>query len=117
MTVEADIYARLGPLVAGRAYPNTFPQSCTWPAIRYTLTTRHEPTVCGDAGDDDAEHRVQVDLVAAGYDAVRALRLSARAAMDAGPWPVTLDLDESMYDEDAKVHRVVLVYVLHPSTA
>lgn len=117
MSVTSDLAAALGPLVANRAYPNTLPQDVAWPCIRFQ-TTSSVPgvSICGDSGDDSAEVRVQLDLIARTYAETQTLRTSTLAAMAALSTPAVLELQFEEYDSEAKGHRIVLQYSLHPSS-
>lgn len=120
-TLHDTIRTAIGSLVAGRYYPNRFPQEAgapTWPAIRGTITSRDNvPSICGpgDLGTDSA--RVQFDICATTYDAADALFTSVCAAMDAltPPWtrqPGAFDT----WDADARVHRFSVDFIYHPSS-
>ena len=73
MTIEADIFTALGPLVSNRVYPVSFPLTGSlpvWPAIRYTfISITPTVTICGDGGDETADTRVQIDAVATTFSA------------------------------------------------
>lgn len=117
MSLETDLFDALGPLVSQRAYPATFPQGCDWPAIRYTIFTTPDVTVCGSSDDTGSQHRVQVDVVADTFDAMRTLRLAVLAELEAFTLPSVCEFDEHTYDDDAKVHRAILTFLIQPSTA
>jgi len=119
MTLEADLHTALRGLVGNRMTPNTFPQSqaLTWPAIRYQIINS-TPVVdlCGDGDDDTAETRVQLDVVAKTFDAVRALRLLVMAEMATFAPPAILELTVSEFDPDTETHREILQYAFHGSS-
>ena len=116
MTVEADLFAALGPLVDGRARPNTFKQDEQWPALRYSISTTPDVDICGDGGDATAAIRVFIEGVDRQYAPMRALRVSVMAAMKSFPIPAVLEGDDDDYDSQAKAHRCTLNYLLHPSS-
>lgn len=119
MSVEADLFSTLGPLVANRCYPLAFPltpPNPQWPAIRYTLvSTVPMIALCGDSGDEAPDTRVQLDLVAATYTAVRVLRQSAMAAMVGFSPPAILENSVDEWDAETKTFRVTLEYVIYAS--
>ena len=116
------IHAALGPLVAGRCYPNAFPQPAaggppTWPAIRFQLiSAAPAPDLCGDDGIDTAAMRFQIDVVDQGYDASVALAQQVIEAMAGLATPAVLDSYEELPDAETATHRVRLDYLLHPSS-
>lgn len=119
MTVEADLYAELAPLVANRVYPNTFPLSPpnpAWPSIRYSFASEVPAiALCGNSDDASADTRVQLDLVAATYSAARGLRQSVMAAMETFDPPAVLQSSFGQYDAETKTHREILDYLIHAS--
>jgi hypothetical protein len=121
VSVENDIFAAVSSLVGGRVYPLTFVQPSgalpTWPAIRYTVVSDSiEATVCGSGGTDQADTRVQLDVVAATYAAVRALRLQVITAMEALTTPTVWDGDGETFDEPTRTFRARLDFVIYPSS-
>jgi hypothetical protein len=121
--LETAIVEAIGPLVDGRAYPNTFPQDPAlpiWPAIRYTIVTA-EPVEDLSGGDGDgvvetANVRVQFDLVAEDYFSVRALRSGFKNAMANFDPPAVWASEFNTYDTETKSHRVVIDYAFYPSS-
>lgn len=121
MTVEADLFTVLGPLVSNRVYPLNFVQPANglplWPAIRYTfISTVPNITQCGDSGEDAADFLIQLDLVDAGYKTVRALRLNVMSTMKASMPLAVLQGSGEEYDDTTKTFRQRLDYTLYKST-
>jgi hypothetical protein len=121
MTLEQDLFATLRPLVSNRVYPVVFPQPVSglpvWPAIRYvTVSSVPIEDLCGDGDDQTAEVRVQLDVVATTYAAMRALRLQVMEKMRTFDTPARLALSSEDYDEETKTHRGILDYDLHGSS-
>lgn len=120
MSYESDLTTLLKPLVGNRVSPVVFPQAPavpTWPAIRYTfISTVPVTDQCGDGDDDTAEVRVQLDVVAATFYQVRALRLLVMAAMRTFTPPAILENTTSTYDAETKTHREIMEYTFHGST-
>lgn len=121
MTVEQELFADLRPLVNGRVYPSVFPQPVSglpvWPAIRYSfVSTVPIEDLCGDGDDSTADVRVQIDVVALTYSAMRALRLQVMEKMRYFFLPARLSLSMEDYDDATKTHRAILDYSLHGSS-
>jgi len=119
MTLEADLYTALKGLVGNRVAPNNFPQNraLTWPAIRFTIVNAAPiADVCGDGDDDTAEVSVQLDVVAATFDAARALRLSVMAEMRSFAPPAILQSSFSEFDPETSTQREILTYTFHGSS-
>jgi hypothetical protein len=121
MSVENDVFDALKTLVGNRVYPLTFVQPGgqlpTWPAIRYTVVSDAiEPTVCGSGGPALADTRVQLDVVAIGYTAMRALREQVITAMEAMTTPTVWDGDGEAFDEPTRTCRARLDFVIYPSS-
>jgi hypothetical protein len=117
MSLKADLYALLAPLVSNRCYPLTFVQPNgslpVWPAIRYT-PAGGDPTqdICGSGDADGDTVRMQLDLVAATNADLSALLTSVRTALrDATVFDATLQgSPEETWDPDTKTHRAILFY-------
>jgi hypothetical protein len=120
MSVETSLFTALKNLVGNRVAPVIFPQPPnvpTWPAIRYTIIDSVPIVdICGDDDDQTAETRVQLDIVALTFAAVRDLRLQVMAAMKTFDPPATLQLSSSEYDFETKTFREMLDYLLNGST-
>jgi hypothetical protein len=120
MSVETSLFTALKNLVGNRVAPVIFPQPPnipTWPAIRYTIIDSVPIVdICGDDDDQTAETRVQLDIVALTFAAVRDLRLQVMAAMKTFDPPATLQLSSSEYDFETKTYREMLDYLLNGST-
>lgn len=129
MNFDRAIYETFGPIFDERIYPNTFVQTDgtypLWPAARYTIIDAVPPEdICGtgDGAQDDV--RVQIDICAEDYDAMLDLKqqvidraeLGLSVATTEMPCPVRRQSLFITYDDDAKVHRAVLDFVLSPSS-
>jgi tRNA threonylcarbamoyladenosine modification (KEOPS) complex Pcc1 subunit len=115
------LYATLGPLVAGRCYPLEFPQAANgpiWPAIRYSVVEETpEASVCGTNTGVDDQVRVQLDIVARDYSAMRTLKTAVLQALTSVSPPHTRDAGFEMFDAETKTHRAVLFVTFQPSSA
>jgi hypothetical protein len=121
MTLEAELFADLKPLVNNRVYPSVFPQPTSglpvWPAIRYAIVSSVPvEDLCGDGDDTTADVRVQLDVVASTYSAMRTLRLQVMAVMVNFYIPARLDLSMDDYDVETKTHRGTLDYMISGSS-
>lgn len=121
MTIEADLFTKLQGFVQGRCYPGTFPQPAInpqWPAIRYTrISATPNEDLCGDGGDESADVRIQIDLVAKSYGAMITLRAQVMAAMKTIVNPSAIwDAEFCDTDFETRTHRCVLDYLFYPSS-
>ena len=115
-----EIFTALGPLVANRVYPVTFPQAPAvpvWPAIRYTpIGGTMQSTSCGDANDPDIS--IQIDVVATTFSAVITLTESVKTAFNTFSVPAVLENFQIFdYDAETKTHRAILQYTIAGSSA
>lgn len=119
MSVHDDIRDIVGGLVGGRYYPTKFPQETgapTWPALRGTLISRDTAIdQCGAGTDADDDMLVQMDVCALTYDACDALREQVCTAMAAAGWIRQPGAGDG-WDEDARVHRMRVDFLLQLST-
>lgn len=121
--VLAGVMSKLRPLVGNRATTFMFPQRAgggNWPAIRVTpITITGEASIDGDAGDEGADIRLQIDVVTdytAGESAHGALRAKVMSAMkELGPTYIW-DGQQSMFDEPTRTFRTSLDYMVYLST-
>jgi hypothetical protein len=120
VTIEASLYTTLAPLVSNRVYPVTFPLTGAvpvWPAIRYSIiSVTPSVTICGDGGDETADTRIQLDIVAQTFSAVRALRLQVMTAMLTFAPPAVFENSFSSYDAETKTFREQVDYVTYASS-
>lgn len=107
----------LSSLVGSRVYPSVFPQSFTFPAIRYTFVDVVPIIdIIGDGDDETAVPRIQIDGVANTFKEARDLRLAIMAALKTFDPPAILDNSSMTYDAESKSHRAVLDYTFHGSS-
>jgi hypothetical protein len=120
MALEQDIFAALGPLVAGRVYPLVLPAgpaAPTVPAIRYQFVSDTPGAdICGDGGPGLSDTRTQVDVYHTTFDAARALRLQVVMAMQALTTPTLWEGGFDDFDSDLKLYRCVLDFITYPSS-
>lgn len=121
MTIEADLFTTLGPLVSNRVKPVTFLLADgtlpVWPAIRYEFIT-DVPAIstCGNS-ETAADIRVQIDPVHTTFVGMRALKLNVIAAMRTFSPPAVLqDGGGEDYEAATKTYRARLDYIIHQSS-
>jgi len=117
VSISSELNAALSGLVSGRVYPDIFKQDCPYPAMRYThVSAVPGATICGSGGEDAADYRIQLDIVAKTGVERDALRTAALAAIDAMATPAVIDSWDSSYDIEAKAYVTRIDILVHPST-
>lgn len=121
MNLEQELTTLLGPLVAGRAFRDLFPQPPllpVWPAIRFQLIDgRAEPTICGTDTEETDDSTYQVDIVAATGQQANQLARQVVEAMQNFPLPtVRTARRNDPYDAPTKTFRVSLDFLISPSS-
>jgi hypothetical protein len=119
--IEGQVFTALRSLVNDRCYPSIFPQPegvpPAWPAIRYSVISRVNPTdICGtdDVRTDDT--RVQIDIVALTHGAVLSLQDQVITAMMGLTPPAVREGGFVTFDEETKTHRASLDYLFCASS-
>jgi hypothetical protein len=113
MSIPSVIFSALGPLVNGRMFPGTFPETVpefsNWPAIRSTLVSSdNAATICGTDTVATDDTRIQLDIVDATYSGMLSLRNAViTTLMTLEPPCMRMGLQE-VYDADSKTHRAIL---------
>ena len=126
MTTQTDIAlsikSALNSLVSNRVYRLTFPQPPSvpvWPSIRYTfISADFEATWCGDAGEQGADHLIQIDVVdleSKGVSAFISLCNSVKSALKSATPQYHLTSQFEAFDEETKTLRMVLEYTVQNS--
>jgi len=130
--IEGLIYTALRSLVNDRCYPNAFPQeaisppgtttpvlvSPTWPVIVYQIISSvNEPTICGTDGFATDDTRVQIDVVAKTYGAMRALCEQVIAALESTDPPCTRQGFFTFKDNVTNTHQGTIDFVFYASSA
>lgn len=121
MNVPQVIFQELRALVQDRVYPNTFPQGeplPVWPAIRYTIVSEDPAgSLCGTNDEESDSIRVQFDIVAVTFAAMRTLKAQVIAALDnSDPPSVREPGGFETYDAETRTHRAVIDFTFHQST-
>lgn len=112
MTFEADLKSHLS--AAGVVYPVVMPAGTALPVITYSIAAQ-TPTrdLDGDGVAGDLEEiRAQVDCWARDFDAARALARAVRARLltDATHFKASLNSEQTLYEDNTRLHRVLLDY-------
>lgn len=126
MTTQTDISlaikSALNSLVSNRVYRINFPQppaTPTWPAVRYTfISSDFEATWCGDAGEQGADHLVQLDIVdleSKGASSFINLGNSVKSALKSAHPEYHLSTQSEDFDSETKTLRMVLEYTIQNS--
>lgn len=120
-TYHDTIRALIGSLVAGRYYPNKFPQETgapTWPAIRGTVVSRDNAIdQCGAGEEHEEDIRLQLDICADTYNEADALFKAVSLALAAAdPAWIRQPGGFETPDLEAKVHRFSRDWVLYQSS-
>jgi Protein of unknown function (DUF3168) len=130
--IEGIVFTALRSLTNDRCYVNNFPQeaigapattspaiaSPTWPAIRYqVISSSNVPTICGTDTMDTDDTRVQIDVVAKTYGAMKALCDQVIAALAATDPPCSREGFFTGYDELTKTHQGSIDFVFYASSA
>lgn len=121
MSVPQVVYDRLRGLVGDRCFPSVFAQGNAlpvWPAIRYTLISADPgASLCGTNDEETDDVRVQLDIVAVTYPAMRALKAAAIAALDGTDPPCSRQPGGfETFDAETRTHRAVVDFVFQQST-
>lgn len=120
MSVEVELRTALGDLVGYRVAPIIFPQppvEPTWPAIRTSIVSSTPIVdICGDGDDETSDLRIQLDVVAATFDAARALRLQVMTRMRSFSPPAILEFSTGEFDEETRTFREILQYSINGSS-
>lgn len=131
MSIDTVIFSALGSLVSNRVYPVMFPEELidppkiqqadvpypTWPAIRYQLIAGdNADTICGTDVEDTDNSEYQIDIVDSTYDGMRALVISAVAALQTTDPPCSRNFKAEDFDPETKTFRCILRYTFYPSS-
>ena len=123
MSLQTDLFSKLGPLVQNRVYPSRFPldedgRPPQWPAIRYVRVSNAPASdLCGDGEDDESDIGFWLDVVAIDYATMWTLRNQVRAAIKTLTTPVLLVGEQDGHDSETNTHRCRLDYVMYQSSA
>lgn len=119
--ISAVVREALRGLVAGRCYPNTFPQAPAvpvWPSIRYSVISQQPVAdICGTGDVSTDDTRIQVDIVAKTYGAAITLRDQVITAMVGLDPPAARDGGFEDYDAETETHRCTLDFIFCASSS
>lgn len=121
MSASTALFDSLRGLFSDRVYPGTFPQPPArpaWPACRVALiSARTYVDQCGQDGGETDDEAYQLDIVALGYDEMRALVRQARLALVAVDPPCVVDNVGYGFDAETKTHRTHMDVTFYPSSS
>ncbi|AVS67855.1 DUF3168 domain-containing protein [Paracidovorax avenae] len=106
MSLEADLFAALGPLVGGAAYPDVGPAGAPLPRIVYQQVGGRAINYTDDVLPDKRNARMQIACWASTRLQAVALALQVEAALLAAPGlqVEALGAHTSTYEEDTKLY-------------
>lgn len=122
MSIESDLVAALGPLVAGRVHRAIFPQPQSvpvWPAVRFTrVSGTPDLDICGGGDESTDDVLYQFDIVAKTLAQADALTAQLVAAMHTFSTPnARVARRDGEFDPDTKTFRVSLDYLIQLSSS
>ena len=104
--IQNDVFDTLKGLVGNRCYPaGRVPDGAGRPFIAYQTVSEVPDNVLSGSGSK-TDSRIQVDVYADTYDAVRTAFASVKAAMLAAAFPCVLVNAIDFFEDDADLHRV-----------
>lgn len=116
MSIETTIYTALSSLANGKVYPLVSPEKVETPYIVYSkVSSTPENTLNGGSTIDLI--RIQVDVYAATYAAVKTLAESTRSALENGAVKATIQTEQDLFEPDLKVYRVSQDYYVWQKNA
>lgn len=105
MSLEANLFSLLGPLVSGRCYPDTSPDIPVYPLIIYQQVGGDVAQFLDQTVADKDNARMQVMTWSRTREEAATLARSARDALLASSMAVeALSAPVSLYDEQAKLY-------------
>lgn len=107
------------PPAGGRIYPVFYPQNPTWPVVTYQRVSGVRIRGLGGP-HGTSEARIQFDVWGQTYVQVKAVATALRHALDgyAGAMGtetvggVVLETDRDLYEDDAKLHRASMDFMV-----
>lgn len=106
-TIQEQMVALLSPVIA--IYPLTAPQGSSYPYATYQRVANPVENVLNGAPPIE-NTRLQIDIWATTYSDVQALARQVKAAMQAWTVQNVLISDYDLYEQEAKIPRVLLEF-------
>jgi hypothetical protein len=122
MSVDTALHAALDPIFTSRVWANAFPQepgTPAVPAVRFVVVSG-DPTldICAEDNEDTDDIRVQLDVIAATYAALKTIKAQVINAMKGlTPPAVRQPGGFEAFDDDVRAHRWSVDYVFSQSSA
>lgn len=107
--IEQTIFNTLKNLSGNRVYPLVMPQNPTLPAIVYSRVSIN-PFNRLEGGSSIDQIRMQIDVYASTYSAVKSLAESVRTAMEAASFKATLQLEQDFFEPNLNIYQVTQDY-------
>ena len=116
MSIMSDLYELIGPVMDGRAYRNTAPDSPQSPYATFLRVSGVEgATLDANGGTaNESDTRLQIDVWALSGVDVDAKAAGIKAALKGWHIPNRILLERDDYETDTKLHRIMLdVQTIH----
>lgn len=109
MSILSDFLAVVDPIMDGRAYRNTIPDSAEAPYAKFFRVTSAESSTLDENGGDDNESntRIQIDIYGASPD-VDAKAEAIKAALNRWHISNVIVFEMDGFEEGVKLHRTTL---------
>lgn len=109
MTIQTDLRAAIGDLVAGRVYPLFAPEQAARPFIVYSrLAATEQSTLDAQGGTGNLINtRLQVDAYAETYTEAQALADAIVARIKTWNVTCTVNVQMDMFEQDTRLYRVM----------
>ena len=110
MSIQTDLRALIGSLVADRAYPVAAPDSPVAPYLTYQrVSAVPENVLSGNGGAAPLMNtRLQIDVYATTYSEAQAKAQAIKDALQGWAIQNVTNSEQDLYEDDVKLHRVMI---------
>ena len=110
MSIQTDLRALIGPLLADRAYPVAAPDSPVAPYLTYQrVSATPENVMAGNGGANPLTNtRLQIDVYATTYAEAQDRAQAIRSALQGWGIQNVTNSEQDLYEDDVKLHRVMI---------
>lgn len=110
MSLQSDLVALIGPIFAGRCYPNVAPDAPVKPYATYFRVASSEDVTLDDNGGigNASNTRIQIDVWADSYGDAQAKAALVETALKGWGVENIIESEQDMYEPETKLHRVML---------
>ena len=105
--IEGLIQAQIAPLVTGRCYPLTAPDTVTKPYLVFSVISDVQVNHL-EGFAELSNRRVQIDVYATSYGASKSLAIAVKAAMSTAVFTNTHLSSQDLFEPDTKLYRVTM---------